>query len=317
MGRVAHWDDVRGRHREIGHLGGTWSDLGSAAGTVTVGVQRIQIDAGKWSTPAHVEGADEEIFFVLDGSGVSWRLTGDGPAAHEVGEGDCLVHLAQAEAHSLRAGPDGLDVLAFGGRAPHGNTVLPRAGVAWMWPAFVEVVPIDFEREDHPYFREAAAGEPDVGELTERPESVVNVRDVEGADFGSGDAVASVRRDLGRAAGSQATGLKHLTVKPGKLNCPPHCHSAEEEIFIVLAGDGTVELGDESHTVRRGSVVARPAATRVAHAFRAGAEGLTLLAYGTREPNDVTYYPQSNKIYWRGVGVIGRIEKLEYWDGEA
>jgi uncharacterized cupin superfamily protein len=40
------------------------------------------------------------------------------------------------------------------------------------------------------------------------------------------------------------------------------------------------------------------------------------LAYGTREPNDIAYYPRSNKIYFRGVGVMARLEKLDYWDGE-
>ena len=62
--------------------------------------------------------------------------------------------------------------------------------------------------------------------------------------------------------------------------------------------------------------MARPAATRVAHAFRAGGAGLTLLAYGTREPNDITYYRRSGKVALRGVELIGRIERLDYWDGE-
>ena len=59
---------------------------GSAAGSVDVGLQRIRVDPGKWSTPAHAEGAEEEIFFVLGGSGISWQ---DGDV-YEVGEGDCL-----------------------------------------------------------------------------------------------------------------------------------------------------------------------------------------------------------------------------------
>jgi hypothetical protein len=41
-----------------------------------------------------------------------------------------------------------------------------------------------------------------------------------------------------------------------------------------------------------------------------------MLVYGTREPNDICWYPRSKKIFWRGVGVIGRIEQLEYFDGE-
>ncbi|MGZ4430299.1 MAG: hypothetical protein ACXVYV_01510 [Gaiellales bacterium] len=41
-----------------------------------------------------------------------------------------------------------------------------------------------------------------------------------------------------------------------------------------------------------------------------------LLAHGTRGPNDIVFYPRSNKIYWRAVRVIARIERLDYWDGE-
>jgi uncharacterized cupin superfamily protein len=63
--------------------------------------------------------------------------------------------------------------------------------------------------------------------------------------------------------------------------------------------------------------VSRPASSRVAHAFRAGPEGLTMLAYGTRDPNDIAYYPRSNKINFRGVGLITRLERLDYWDGEG
>jgi uncharacterized cupin superfamily protein len=151
----------------------------------------------------------------------------------------------------------------------------------------------------------------------------VNVEDVE-AHAREGATVARSVRDLGRAAGSYKTGLQLFDVPAGKLNNPPHCHSAEEEIFVVLDGAGTLELwphlrrgGEhEEHPVRRGSVVARPGGTGRAHAFRAGDAGLSLLAYGTRDPRDVTYYPRSGKLNIRGVGLIGRLEVLDYWDGE-
>ena len=63
-------------------------------------------------------------------------------------------------------------------------------------------------------------------------------------------------------------------------------------------------------------MISRPPGTGVAHMFRAGDRGLTYLAYGTRDPGDVCYYPRSNKIAFRGVGVIARLEQLDYWDGE-
>jgi uncharacterized cupin superfamily protein len=299
---ITHWDEVTPYRRDYGHIGGAWFDLGRAAGTRDAGVRRIRIDPGKCSTPAHIEGGDEEIFYVLGGSGLSWQ---DG-RVHEVGEGDCLVHHAAAEAHTLRAGDDGLDVLAFGTRSNRGGTYLPRAGVAFLTSSWVET------GGQHPFDREAAAGEPDFPAPSERPSSIVNVEAVEAWRRERGDCGATIR-DLGRAAGSIRTGLGHVTVDAGALSAPPHCHSAEEEIFVILDGEGTLQLGDEEHPVRRGNVVPRPPGTRVAHAFRGP---LTLLAYGTREPNDIAYYPRSGKVSLRGVGVIGRIAPLDYWDGE-
>ena len=106
---LAQWDEVEPESGEVGHLAGTWTDLGEAAGSVTVGVNRIQVPEGRWSTPAHVELGEEEIFYVLGGSGIS--LQGD--EAYEVGAGDCLAHLIGARTHTLRAGPGGIDVLAW------------------------------------------------------------------------------------------------------------------------------------------------------------------------------------------------------------
>ena len=63
-------------------------------------------------------------------------------------------------------------------------------------------------------------------------------------------------------------------------------------------------------------MVVRPPGTRIAHSFRAGPNGLTMLIYGTRKTNDMCWYARSNKISWRGLGVIGRIESLDYYDGE-
>ena len=309
MQHLTHWDEVEGLRRNVGHLVATWRNLGRAAGTEGVGVQRIDVEPGRWSTPAHVEGASEEIFYVLEGSGLSWQ---DG-AVYEVRPGDCLVHLPLGRAHTLRAGPDGLSVLAYGHRVLHGNTMLPRAGVAWMYPGYVEVMTIGDGR--HPYNREAEAGEPEIGEPETRPPSIVNVEDVGPYVDEHNDSLIR-DRDLGTAAGSARTGISHVTIPAGRLGYPPHCHSAEEEIFVVLDGEGTLLLGDEEHSVGPGNVVGRPPGTRVAHAFRAGANDLVYLAYGTREPNDIAYYPRSGKVSLRGVGVLGRIEPLGYWDGE-
>ncbi len=38
----------------------------------------------------------------------------------------------------------------------------------------------------------------------------------------------------------------------------------------------------------------------MAHAFRAGDDGMTLLMYGTRDPNDICFYPRSGKVFFTG-----------------
>jgi uncharacterized cupin superfamily protein len=305
-GGLVHWDEVEPERDDGGHFGAAWRFLGRAAGCVEVTVNRIEIDSGRWSTPAHVE--DEEIFFVLGGSGLSWQ----GGKVYEVREGDCIVHAARGAPHTLRGGEGGLDVLAFGRRGGDGHATLPRAGVTWLGSSWVAS-----GQGGHPWDQEAEAGEPEVGEPEPRPASIVNLNDLEPERW----------IDLADAAGSVRSGLNVVTVAPGKLPAPAHSHSAEEEIFVILEGDGTLELvpnprardrgEEETHQpVRAGHVVARPAGTQISHAFRGGPDGMKVLMYGWRNTNDITYYPRSNKIGFRGVGLMTRLEPVDYWDGE-
>jgi uncharacterized cupin superfamily protein len=201
-------------------------------------------------------------------------------------------------------------VLAFGLRRVAETGVLPRAGTAWVGDTWVEAAP-----GEHPFDREAALEPVDVSSVGERPANVVALEDVEARHRQRGRTDVE-RRDLGRAAGSVASGLTWNRIAPGAESYPPHCHTAEEELFVVLVGSGTLLLGEEERAVRRGSLVARPAGTGVAHSFVAGDEGLELLAYGERDPRDVVWYPRSQKLAIRGVGAMFRVKRVDYWDGE-
>jgi uncharacterized cupin superfamily protein len=321
---IAHLEAAPVREYNLGHLRGRWTYVGEAAGCVRVGVRRLEVPAGGWSTPAHQHGLDEEIFYVVSGRGLSWQ----GGEVCEVGPGDCIVHLARGGAHTLHA-IEPLDALVFGERHEDESISFPRIDMSYVGVRMVQSVSGWSETHDAPtqFVLESELGPPplpepgpdpgsrDAGAARPRPPTVVNVEDVEAVTV-ERTRVARTRRNLGRAAGSITTGIQHVQVVPGKESAPAHCHSLEEEIFVILGGDGVVVLGREEFPVRTGHVIARPAGTGVAHVFRAGSSGLTYLAYGMRDPGDVAYYPRSNKIAFRGVGVIARLESLDYWDGE-
>jgi uncharacterized cupin superfamily protein len=308
---IAHWDEVQKRRNERGQMAGTWSNLGSPAGSYRCGVQRIEVGPGEMPTPPHAHGEAEEIFYVLGGSGLTWL---DGKA-YEIRAGDCVLYENFHPPHTIRGGDEGLDVLAFGAREFLAAGELPHGGTMWSVTGWIEV-----HTDSHPWDREPELVWPEPE--PDRPATIANVADVEPEVRGG-----RRRRFLGRATGSRWTGLTHIELEAGTLSGPPHCHSAEEEIFVVLDGEGSLELtpsqraresgvAEGPQPVRAGSVVARPPGTGVAHAFRAGEGGMTLLAWGTRVPDDVCWYPRSQKLFWRGVGVVGRVETADYWDGE-
>lgn len=102
---ISHWNQAENGREELGHLAARWTDLAGAADCPRLWVNRIEIDPGRWSTPAHLETGQEEIFFVLGGAGWSWQQLGaEGEVRmHEIREGDCIVHRARRERHTLKA----------------------------------------------------------------------------------------------------------------------------------------------------------------------------------------------------------------------
>ena len=206
-------------------------------------------------------------------------------------------------------------MLAYGENHAPPLVRLPRAGMvrrAGIW--------LEASRDD-PLEREAAAGPLELPDPTPRPPCSVALADVE-LDVDQVGEVDTAERNVASAAGSVRSGLRHVVIAPGALNCPPHWHGAEHELFVVLDGGGTLLLYDnqgklaEEHALRPGHCVSCPAGMRLAHALRAGEHGMTYLAYGTRDTGEIVYYPRSKKA-WLG-RVLVRLELADdYWEGEV
>jgi uncharacterized cupin superfamily protein len=133
----------------------------------------------------------------------------------------------------------------------------------------------------------------------------------------------SARLALGTAA--QKLGISVDTVAPGKRSCPYHFHHAQEELFIVIEGEGTLRVGGELLPVRTGDVVFIPPGPEYPHQFiNTSPQPMKYLSVSTRESPEVCEYPDSGKYFAMARGADGRgfqaIQRasahLEYWDGE-
>ena len=141
-----------------------------------------------------------------------------------------------------------------------------------------------------------------------------------------GGTVASFGGNLGLAG----LGAMFVTVEPGKRVFPFHNHLGNDEMFVILEGEGTYRFGGTEHPVRAGSVCGAPkGGPDTAHQIiNTGTTTLRYIGISTSNDPDVAEYPDSGKFatiaiapgpsffeaHLRHVG--RRDQSLDYWEGE-
>jgi len=115
-------------------------------------------------------------------------------------------------------------------------------------------------------------------------------------------------------------------VAPGMRSCPYHLHHAQEEMFIVLEGTGTLRVAGEMLPLRAGDVVFIPPGPDYPHQIINTSEmPLKYLSISTKEQPEIVEYPDSGKYLAsarlqgqdQGFARIHRAQDdLDYWDGE-
>jgi uncharacterized cupin superfamily protein len=155
--------------------------------------------------------------------------------------------------------------------------------------------------------------------LPESPKPVVHVDEVEeiteieGAWGGHYKVLTPSMRERG---GKLGVALNRLP--PGMTGCPFHSHQLEDEVFYVLSGRGILRYGDELQEIRAGHCVSCPAGTGTAHQLaNPFDEELVYLSMGPHERHEVCTYPDSGKVMVRSLGVVGRLAKTPYMEGES
>ena len=130
---------------------------------------------------------------------------------------------------------------------------------------------------------------------------------------------------LARGTAAVKLGASIDTVPPGKRSCPYHFHYAQEEMFIVLEGEGTLRVAGEMLPIHTGDIAFIPPGPEYPHLIiNTSGAPLKYLSISTREAPEVCEYPDSAKFLAyapRGDGshfdaIQRTTNTLDYWDGE-
>jgi uncharacterized cupin superfamily protein len=154
---------------------------------------------------------------------------------------------------------------------------------------------------------------------------VVNLDELELERFEKGDKFGCAGARIGPKLGAKDLGYSYDVVPPGKRSCPFHSHRAEEEMFFIVRGTGTLRYGAETRKIRAGDVICCPVGgPETAHQIvNDSNEELAYLSISTMMPAEVCEYPDSKKVGAYGGGTPSRLrhmthatDNVDYWTDE-
>lgn len=320
------WSDVprfgiRYKHLSLAALGEDYR----------IGVAIEELPTGMQTAPAHYHIFEEEHLYILEGS-LTLRL-GDGRHTMKAGDyacfpagqkaGHCLINETHATCRYVIIGErnpnevvvytdsNKLLVRALGRRA-----LFDLGAVEGYWDGEITGLPEGTEPPDN-------GNDADIGP-DPAPKQPISTNDaaLESNDI-SPRFGGSIRHLTYAAVGNDChVGVLIEMPAPGKRLAPLHYHMREEEHALILEGEMTLLLGDETFAMKPGDYVAFPAGRKVGHSLmNSGSGPCRYLMIGARDPADVCVYPQSEKMAVAALreraNVFDMKARRQYWDGEA
>ena len=125
----------------------------------------------------------------------------------------------------------------------------------------------------------------------------INIDEIEASDFGDGGKFEARLLRIAHRIGAQKLGYNITILPAGKCAFPFHRHHANEEMFFILEGKGTLRYGEKTFPLREGDVVACPPGSGGGHQIINSSEDeLRYLAVSTNQSPEVCEYPDSDKV---------------------
>ena len=151
---------------------------------------------------------------------------------------------------------------------------------------------------------------------------VANIEDQKLEHFTQGNSFESRSVRLGPLLGAKDLGYSYDIVPPGKRSCPFHSHRAEEEMFFIVRGTGTLRYGNETRKIRAGDVICCPTGgPETAHQIINDSDAeLAYLSISTMQKVEICEYPDSNKmgLYADDLRHMTRTgDSVDYWVDEV
>ena len=135
----------------------------------------------------------------------------------------------------------------------------------------------------------------------------------------------SVCARLARGTAARKLGASIDTVAPGMRSCPYHLHHAQEEMFIVIEGSGTLRVAGELLPISAGDIAFIPPGPEYPHQIINTSDApLKYLSISTRDMPEICEYPDSDKFLAMTSLPDGKFfdaiqrkkNSVDYWDGE-
>ncbi|MBL0085168.1 MAG: cupin domain-containing protein [Ideonella sp.] len=148
----------------------------------------------------------------------------------------------------------------------------------------------------------------------------VNLADVEFTDVEQNGFYSSRRAQFSAAIGAQKLRYNLTELPPGSAQCPFHSHRAEEEMFLILDGEGELRFGSQTYRIKTHDVIACPTGgPDTAHQIiNTGSVTMRYLSLSVLAEVEVCEYPDSSKIgVFAGSPTAPRLRKLVRSESEA